>query len=134
MDPQDLQGRLLFAIPKKGRLFEQVSALLLGADIQYNRKNRLDIALSTNLPIAIVFLPAADIAKYVADGNVDIGITGQDVVAESNVQVEELLLLGFGKCSLKIQTPIQSDFASAKDLIGKRIVTSFETLAKRYVL
>ncbi len=41
------------------------------------RKNRLDIALCTNLPLTLVFLPAADIAQYVGEGNIDIGITGR---------------------------------------------------------
>ena len=79
----------LFAIPKKGRLFEKCNKLLEGAGLEYVRPNRLDVATCKDLPITIVFLPAADIAKYVAKGNVDIGITGQDVVAESDVEVEE---------------------------------------------
>ena len=103
MISNDLSDRLLFAIPKKGRLYEQVLTLLKGADIQFHRKNRLDIALSTNLPLAIAFLPAADIAKFVADGNVDCGITGIDMVAEANASVEQILDLGFGKCNLCVQ-------------------------------
>ena len=103
MDVSDLSERLLFAIPKKGRLYEQVLTLLQGADIQFHRKSRLDIALSSNLPLALVFLPAADIAKFVGDGNVDLGITGQDMVSEGSADVEQLLHLGFGKCSLCVQ-------------------------------
>lgn len=38
----------------------------------------MDIALSTNLPLTLVFLPAADIAQYVGEGNIDIGITGKN--------------------------------------------------------
>lgn len=129
----DISDRLLFAIPKKGRLHEQVMMLLKGADLQFHRKNRLDIALSTNLPVALIFLPAADIANFVGKGNVDLGITGQDMVSEGNADVEELVSLGFGKCSLRVQVPDGSPFRSAKDLIGKRIVTSFENLVGRYI-
>ncbi|KAJ3029986.1 UNVERIFIED_CONTAM: ATP phosphoribosyltransferase (ATP-PRTase) (ATP-PRT) [Siphonaria sp. JEL0065] len=128
MDFVDLQDRLLFGIPKKGRLNEQVMTLLQGADIQFHRKNRIDIALSTNHPIALVFLPAADIASFVANGNVDLGITGQDMVAEADANVEELLQLGFGKCKLSVQAPIDSPYKSAKDLVGKRIATSFTSV------
>ncbi|ORY47803.1 ATP phosphoribosyltransferase [Rhizoclosmatium globosum] len=128
MEFVDLQDRLLFGIPKKGRLNEQVMTLLQGADIQFHRKNRIDIALSTNHPIALVFLPAADIAQFVANGNVDIGITGQDMVAEAGANVEELLALGFGKCKLCVQAPVDSPYKSAKDLVGKRIATSFSSL------
>ncbi|KAJ3279646.1 ATP phosphoribosyltransferase (ATP-PRTase) (ATP-PRT) [Borealophlyctis nickersoniae] len=133
MDFADLQDRLLFAIPKKGRLHEKCLQLLQGADIQFHRRNRLDIALSTNLPLALVFLPAADIAKFVGEGNVDIGITGQDVVVESGANVEEILQLGFGKCDLCVQTPIKNgEYKGARDLVGKRIVTSFESIVARY--
>jgi ATP phosphoribosyltransferase len=132
MDASDLSDRLLFGVPKKGRLYEQVLTLLQGADIQFHRKNRLDIALSTNHPIALVFLPAADIAKFVADGNVDIGITGQDMVAEAKADVKELFQLGFGRCKLSVQTPVSSPYKSSADLIGKRIATSFEVLVKEH--
>ncbi|KAJ3333890.1 ATP phosphoribosyltransferase (ATP-PRTase) (ATP-PRT) [Blyttiomyces sp. JEL0837] len=132
MDLQDLSDRLLFGIPKKGRLHEQVMTLLQGADIQFHRKNRLDIALSTNHPIALVFLPAADIAQFVGDGNVDIGITGQDMVAEASANVETLLNLGFGKCRLSVQVPLSSPFKKPEDLIGKRIATSFEHLVGNF--
>jgi ATP phosphoribosyltransferase len=133
MDASDLEARLLFAIPKKGRLHDQVMTLLSGADIQFHRKNRLDIALSTNLPIALVFLPAADIAQFVSEGNVDLGITGQDMVAEAGVtNLKELIQLGFGKCKLCVQVPISSEFKSAKDLVGKRIATSFDRLVSKY--
>ncbi|KAJ3004304.1 UNVERIFIED_CONTAM: ATP phosphoribosyltransferase (ATP-PRTase) (ATP-PRT), partial [Siphonaria sp. JEL0065] len=128
MEFVDLHDRLLFGIPKKGRLNEQVMTLLQGADIQFHRKNRIDIALSTNHPIALVFLPAADIASFVANGNVDLGITGQDMVAEADANVEELLQLGFGKCKLSVQAPIDSPYKSAKDLVGKRIATSFTSV------
>lgn len=124
--------RLLFAVPKKGRLYDQCMKLLDGADVQFHRKNRLDIAKSTNLDVDIVFLPAADIPKFVGEGTVDLGITGQDVIAESGVVVNELIELGFGKCSLCVQVPTSSDIKTPKDLIGKRIVTSFENLAEKY--
>lgn len=127
-----LSPRLLFAIPKKGRLYEQCLHLLQGADIQFHRKNRLDIALSTNQNVAVVFLPACDIPKFVGQGTVDLGITGQDMVAESNVPVKELLPLGFGKCDLCVQVPVNNGIKDVKDLVGKRVVTSFENLVQKY--
>jgi ATP phosphoribosyltransferase len=47
------------------------------------------------MPVALVFLPASDIPLYVAQGRVDIGITGIDIVAEKQVEVEELVRLGY---------------------------------------
>lgn len=124
-------GHLLFAIPKKGRLHEKIVEMLKGSGFDYNRPERLDIAHCKDLPVSLVFLPAADIATFVAEGNVDIGITGEDIVAESGANVHMLMELGFGKCRLSVQAPVGSS-ADAKDLAGKRIVTSFPELAKKY--
>ncbi|KAG0232927.1 ATP phosphoribosyltransferase (ATP-PRTase) (ATP-PRT) [Actinomortierella wolfii] len=131
---KDLPDRLLFAIPKKGRLHNACLSLLEGADIQFHRKNRLDIALVKNLPIALVFLPAGDIAKFVGEGNVDLGITGQDMVAEAEAQekVTEILELGFGKCRLCVQVPVKGGAKDVSELVGKRIATSFEGISSQF--
>ncbi|KAG8525300.1 uncharacterized protein KY384_008944 [Bacidia gigantensis] len=65
-----------------GRLQGPILSLLEGSDIQFRREHRLDIALVKNLPIALVFLPADAIPYYVAEGEVDLGITGLDQVRE----------------------------------------------------
>jgi ATP phosphoribosyltransferase len=130
----DLTDRFLFAVPKKGRLYESTLKLLDGIDLEFNRKHRLDIALCKNLPVAIVFLPASDIARFVGEGNVDLGITGLDVVKESGMtdKVEIIERLGFGKCKLQVQVPEASGLNAPEDLLGKRIVTSFERVASEY--
>src|SRR5277367_2287844 len=122
-----LSDRLLFAVPKKGRLQAATLDLLSGSDIQFRRENRLDIALVKNLPIALVFLPAADIPTFVGEGRVDLGITGRDTVAEhaagveqlrreqaesgkstpteGEIGCEEVMDLSFGACKLQVQVP-----------------------------
>ncbi|KAI5810812.1 hypothetical protein BZA77DRAFT_326647 [Pyronema omphalodes] len=127
-----LNDRLLFAVPKKGRLHQQCLDLLQGSDIQFHRHSRLDIALCLNLPMALVFLPAADIPRFVGEGRVDLGITGRDMIAEAQVEVEELLDLGFGKCKLQVQVPERGEYESPEQLIGKNICTSFTGLAGEY--
>mmetsp|Transcript_29838 Transcript_29838/g.72284 ORF Transcript_29838/g.72284 Transcript_29838/m.72284 type:complete len:296 (-) Transcript_29838:282-1169(-) len=123
---------LKFAIPKKGRLYDKVVELLKGSGIEFRRKDRLDVALCVGLPITLVFLPAADIAKFVGDGNVDIGITGYDVVQESQVVVETITQLGFGKCKLAVQAPVVDDVTNVELLAGKRIATSFPDVTKSF--
>jgi len=73
----------------EGRLNQATLNLLEGADIQFRRENRLDIALVKNLPMALVFLPAADIPTFVGEGRVDLGITGWDQVQEHDAGVRE---------------------------------------------
>uniref|UniRef100_A0A7S1ZI17 ATP phosphoribosyltransferase n=1 Tax=Trieres chinensis TaxID=1514140 RepID=A0A7S1ZI17_TRICV len=125
-------GNCKFAIPKKGRLYEKVAAMLKGSGIDYHREPRLDVALCAEFPITLVFLPAADIAKYVGEGNVDVGITGWDVVQESLVEVERILDLGFGGCKLCVQTPVANNVTDVSTLAGGRIVTSFPELTKKF--
>lgn len=131
--------------------------LLEGADIQFRRENRLDIALVKNLPIALIFLPAADIPTFVGEGRVDLGITGWDQVQEHDAGVraynqlrrssvdfsadqeklagsDMVMELGFGSCKLQVQAPTNGPYKSPKDLIGKTIGTSFVNLASDYFL
>jgi ATP phosphoribosyltransferase len=126
------EGNCKFAIPKKGRLNQKVNEILKGAGIKYRREPRLDVALCNDLPITLVFLPASDIAKYVGEGNVDIGITGEDVVQESNVTVENEMSLGFGACKLCVQAPVAKKVTDVSTLAGGRIVTSFPHLTEKY--
>eukprot|EP00045_Choanoeca_perplexa_P003963 m.34611 g.34611 ORF g.34611 m.34611 type:complete len:289 (-) comp12325_c0_seq1:958-1824(-) len=125
------EDRMLLAVPKKGRLYERVQAILRGSGLHHLRAARLDVAPCTKLPVTIVFLPAADIAKYVSDGNVDMGITGEDIIAESNAKVNTLMKLGLGKCKLCFQAPVGT-VNDPKDLIGKRIVTSFPNITRKF--
>ncbi|KAJ4320603.1 ATP phosphoribosyltransferase (ATP-PRTase) (ATP-PRT) [Fusarium piperis] len=152
-----LEGRLLFAVPKKGRLNSATLNLLEGADIQFRRENRLDIALVKNLPIALIFLPAADIPTFVGEGRVDLGITGWDQVQEHDASVraynhlrrssvdfsntddkvagsDMVMELGFGSCKLQVQVPEKGQYKTPRDLIGKTIGTSFVSLAADYFL
>lgn len=115
--------------------------------MQFKRQHRLDVALVQNFPMALVFLPAADIPRFVGLGNVDLGITGQDMVAESGdaiaSKVTEVLPLGFGKCKLQVQVPdpnlqprgslaAKAPMKTLDDLVGCRIATSFDHLAGAY--
>lgn len=135
-----LSDRLLFAIPKKGRLHQACIDVLSGSDIQFHRNPRLDIALVRDLPLALVFLPAADIPTFVGEGRVDLGITGRDQVANyeassshsDSTGVGELLDLAFGACKLQVQVPEQGNISDPRQLIGKNIVTSFTSLAEKY--
>ncbi|KAI9772321.1 MAG: ATP phosphoribosyltransferase (ATP-PRTase) (ATP-PRT) [Geoglossum simile] len=126
-----------------GRLQQPTLDLLKGADIQFHRHSRLDIALCLNLQIALVFLPAADIPTFVGEGRVDLGITGHDQVAEHQAAtageateveagVEQVLDLGFGKCRLQVQVPEKGDISDPEGLVGKNVVTSFVGLSTAY--
>ncbi|KAL1879660.1 ATP phosphoribosyltransferase (ATP-PRTase) (ATP-PRT) [Paecilomyces lecythidis] len=124
----------------EGRLQQATLDLLAGCDIQFRRETRLDIALVKNLPIALIFLPAADIPTFVGEGRVDLGITGQDQVGEHDAalpagetsHVEEVMDLGFGRCKLQVQVPEKGTITDPKQLIGRNVVTSFTGLTEAF--
>lgn len=124
----------------EGRLHPPCLELLKGADIQFHRHSRLDIALVKNFPLALVFLPAADIPTFVGEGRVDLGITGRDQVAEHDcvnpptetTGVEEIMDLGFGRCRLQVQVPDKGSISKPEELVGMNIVTSFVNLTAKY--
>lgn len=120
------------AVPKKGRLHERCMKLLEGVGLEHHRPERVDVAQCNDFPLTLVFLPAADIAKFVGLGNVDLGITGMDVVEEDGVEVETKLELGFGKCKLAVLAPVTSKITDVSTLAGGRIVTSFPELASKF--
>ncbi|RDW94003.1 ATP phosphoribosyltransferase [Aspergillus mulundensis] len=141
--PQEQVPRPIRPSPNlKGRLQQATLDLLSGCDIQFRRENRLDIALVKNLPIALIFLPAADIPTFIGEGRVDLGITGRDQVAEHDAQlhlpegevsgVQEILDLGFGGCKLQVQVPEKGDVQTVEQLIGKNVVTSFTALSEQF--
>ena len=117
------EGHMLFAIPKKGRLHEKIVEMLRGSGFDYNRPDRLDIAHCKDVPVSLVFLPASDIATYVSEGNVDLGITGEDIIEESGASCNLLMKLGFGKCRLSVQAP-RGDVQDVRQLAGKRCATA----------
>lgn len=136
-------------LPLEGRLNQASLNLLEGADIQFRRENRLDIALVKNLPIALVFLPAADIPTFVGQGRVDLGITGWDQVQEHDAAIrdnatprsgpdtttsgcEMVMDLGFGGCRLQVQVPENGKYATSRDLLGHTIGTSFVGLTAAF--
>lgn len=129
--PTPNDERILFAVPKKGRLAAAVLEIINGAGLDHIRPNRVDVAPCSHLPVTIVFLPAADISRFVAEGNVDLGITGLDIIEENNSNVDVLEKMGMGKCKLAVQAPVGS-VTDVKNLAGKRIATSFPNLAKKY--
>ncbi|RFU72169.1 atp phosphoribosyltransferase [Trichoderma arundinaceum] len=132
----------------EGRLNQATLNLLEGADVQFRRESRLDIALVKNLPIALIFLPAADIPTFVGQGRVDLGITGWDQVKEYDAAVkasaanegaptqasgsEMVMELEFGACKLQVQVPEKGAYHSSTDLIGRTVGTSFVNLTAEY--
>jgi len=124
---------LRIAIQKSGRLSDDSIHLLkeCGIDLR-NVKDRLR-TVSENFPIEVFFLRDDDIPEYVQDGVADLGIVGQNVLAEKNSKVETVEALGFGKCRLSIALPKAVKYEGSKSLEGKRISTSYPHVVQEYL-
>jgi len=124
---------LKIAIQKSGRLSDDSIALLkeCGIDMR-NVKDRLR-TVSENFPIEVFFLRDDDIPEYVEDGVADLGIVGQNILAEKNRKVITVEALGFGKCRLSIALPKAFNYEGPSSLEGKRIATSYPVIVGEYL-
>lgn len=124
---------LRIGIPSKGRLSELASDLLGQAGLKFRRQNRGLFAKVSGLPIEMIFLRTDDIPTLCAEGAIDMGITGSDLVEESGAAAATRMRLGVGGCRLAICIPDDSEIRSANELDGKRVATSFPSITKAYL-
>jgi ATP phosphoribosyltransferase len=125
---------LRFAVPNKGRLSERSVQILnqAGLEIDDGSDRKLFAAIK-NRDLAIMFLRAQDIVRFVHQGAVDLGITGKDLVLEAGLDVTTLIELNFGYCHLAVAVPENSGIDSIKDVKnGSVVATSFPNLTKKY--
>ncbi len=125
---------LRLAVPNKGRLCDDTIRLLRRAGIHLRgSSDRKLFATALDGRIQVMYLRAQDIPGFVADGTVDAGITGLDVVKESGADVNVQTNLGFGRCRLIVAVP-NEHAAKDPDALpdGCRIATSFPHLTTTY--
>ena len=116
---------LRLAVPNKGRLAEPAVELLRNAGLEFELSERRLSAAVRNADIELLFVRTEDVAEYVADGLVELGLTGADLVAEHGGELRTVLPLGFGACSLVLAVPRDAKHGATADLAGCRIATSF---------
>lgn len=126
-------NKLRIGLPSKGRLAEQSEELLRQAGLSFRRQPRSLFALVGELPVEVTFLRTEDIPVLCAEGAIDMGITGSDLVAESGAQVLTRMSLGIGKCRLALCVPEDSPTQSVGELAGCRVATSFRRITAEYL-
>ena len=120
---------LKVAVPNKGTLSEPAAEMLREAGYRQRHESRDLTVLDLVNDVEFFFLRPKDIAVYVGSGELDLGITGRDLAADSGAPVEELISLGFGYSTFRYAGPADHDWHIA-DLAGKRIATSYPNLAR----
>ena len=124
---------LKIAIQKSGRLNEKSVELLKNCGLSFENYKSSLISPVSNFPLEILFLRDDDIPEYVQDGIADLGIVGENVIQETEVQVSYLQRLGFGRCSLKIAVPNTNDIQSLAELNGKSIATTYPVILGKFL-
>lgn len=126
---------LKIAVPSKGRISNPSIDILKRAGLGLkDNNNRQLISKTHNKNIDIMFARASDIPEFVSDGIVDMGITGIDLINESESEVIELLDLDFGQTKLVLASPEDSGINSIEDVTSEMTVaTEFPTLTKKYL-
>jgi len=92
------------ALPNKGRLADDARALFTdaGLDVRIRGDRALTAALGSGETFEAIFVRAEDVPEFVADNAAELGVTGWDLIAESQRPVESLLDLEFGRCRLAV--------------------------------
>lgn len=124
---------LRIGIPSKGRLADISMQLLKEAGLSFRRQERSLFARVKEVPVDVTFLRTDDIPTLCAEGAIDMGITGADLVEESGAELVERLKLGMGTCRLAICVPDDGKIKAPQDLAGKRIATSFPHVTEQYL-
>jgi ATP phosphoribosyltransferase len=105
-------GRLVFAIPSKGRLMEQAETALAAAGIEIARTTNsrgYQGEIAGLASVEVRFMSSIEIAQQLKSGQVHLGITGEDLlreaVADADVRLEFHRRLGYGRADVVVAVP-----------------------------
>ena len=123
-----MSGKVLKLGIPKGSLEEATVKLFAQAGYSIRIKNRSYFPSIDDDEIECMLIRAQEIARYVADGVLDAGLTGKDWIMENRADVEEIAPLVYSKVSARpvrwvLAVPNDSSIQTVQDLQGKRIAT-----------
>lgn len=120
------------AVPNKGSLSEAAVTMLTEAGYKCRRRGRELVLEDIRNNLRFFFLRPRDIAVYVGAGRIHVGITGRDLLFDSETNAVEYSSLGFGKSQFRFAAPIGT-MTSVSDIAGKRVATSYDHLVQKYL-
>ncbi|BDQ00286.1 ATP phosphoribosyltransferase [Aquiluna sp. KACHI24] len=124
---------LRVAVPNKGILSESAISMLREAGYATRRDTQELHIVDDQNQIEFFYLRPRDIATYVGEGSLDAGLTGLDLLRDSESKAEEVADLGFGGSTFRFAAPVDSRFSSVRDLQGKRLATAYPKLIENYL-
>jgi ATP phosphoribosyltransferase len=124
---------LRIAVQSNGRLTGYSLELLKDIGLEFEDHERRLFTRCRNFDVELLFLRDDDIPEYVADGVADLGIVGLNVIHEKRAEVDRLVPLGFGFCTLTLAVPAIASIRSPSELEGARIATTHPVSLARYL-
>jgi ATP phosphoribosyltransferase len=129
--------KLKIGLPK-GSLQETTFRLFKNAGYNIKLLERSYVPAIDDPEIEGLVIRAQEMARYVEDGILDMGITGLDWVLEQDAKVVELTRLKYGKVGFRgvkwvVAVPADSKIKRIEDLEGKKIATELVSFTKRYL-
>ena len=122
---------LRVAVPNKGSLAGPAADMLRESGYRQRTDPRELLLHDPDNDAEFFFLRPRDIATYVGSGELDVGITGRDLLLDSGAPAEEILPLGFGESTFRFAAKPGSATTVA-DFAGKRVATSYGGLLAKY--
>lgn len=123
---------LRIAVPNKGSLSQAAQTMLSEAGYLQRRDPRELVLVDEQNDVEFFYLRPRDIAVYVGSGTLDVGITGRDLLMDSEGDAEEAMPLDFARSTFRVAGPA-GQFDSLEQLQGKRIATSYQKLVTDYL-
>jgi ATP phosphoribosyltransferase len=123
---------LKIAVPNKGSLAEGAAEMLREAGYRQRHDAKDLVLVDETNGVEFYYLRPRDIAVYVGEGTLDLGITGRDMLLDSGAEADEVKALGFGGTRFRFAAPGGTKLSLA-DLAGKRIATSYAGLVGAYL-
>ena len=130
-------NKLKLGLPK-GSLQEATIRVFQKAGFNVHVSERSYLPTIDDAEIEVVLIRAQEMSRYVEQGMLDCGITGNDWILENESKVERVLDLQYAKQSMStvrwvIAVPENSGIKTVKDLNGKHIATELVNATRNFL-
>nr|MDT0663328.1 ATP phosphoribosyltransferase [Micromonospora sp. DSM 115978] len=124
---------LRIAIPNKGTLSRPATEMLREAGYRQRPDDRDLVCRDEANDVEFFYLRPRDIATYVGSGDLDLGITGRDLLVDSGSPAEEIVDLAFGGATFHFAARPET-LTSADEIGGRRIATAYPGVVERHLV
>jgi len=122
----------------KGSLQEATFDLFRKAGFRISASSRSYLPSTDDPEISVRLIRAQEMSRYVEQGALDAGLTGQDWVLENGARVETVTALcyaksGLGRVRWVLAVPEASSIRTVRDLRGKHVATELVRVTKAFL-